>query len=280
MWKFASAVWRLRHSDECQARIEHKMLEDTTGERALRLFNMVVPVRLGRRDQSLRGAGTLRSNLAETWSEQGCRILKALCVQQRRRGYSRVKSSRPLWTRSASMPWSWCVARGRIGRRGDILARAFGEVGERLQRAPRCGCGPAVLMGPGLGGSTGVLEDVACRASRVGDRITAESKAFTLDQRRTRSASAGDHTSELSLCRLSMAKKAWSTLCPRTSMESFFVGPGLLEGSKRTARCGCGAMRSALVWPGGALASEGWWLGGTSIDAADWLGDIHDRPCT
>ena len=33
--------------------------------------------------------------------------------------------------------------------------------------------------------STGVLEDVTCRASRVGDRIAAESKAFTLDQRRT-----------------------------------------------------------------------------------------------
>ena len=58
--------------------------------------------------------------------------------------------------------------------------------GERLQRAPRCGRGPTVWMGRGLGGwSTGVLEDVTCRASRVGDRIAAEAKAFTLDQRRT-----------------------------------------------------------------------------------------------
>ena len=75
---------------------------------------------------------------------------------------------------------------GRIGCRGDFLPSAFGEVGERIQRAPRCGCGLAVWMGLGLGSwSTGVLEDVSCRASRVGDRITAESRAFTLDQRRT-----------------------------------------------------------------------------------------------
>ena len=30
------------------------------------------------------------------------------------------------------------VAESVVG--GDFLARAFGEVGERLQRAPRCGC--------------------------------------------------------------------------------------------------------------------------------------------
>ena len=48
---------------------------------------------------------------------------------------------------------------------------------------------------PGLGGrSTGVLEDVTCGVSRFGDWITAESKASTLDQRRTRSASPGDQT--------------------------------------------------------------------------------------
>ena len=59
-------------------------------------------------------------------------------------------------------------------------------------------------------------------------------------------------------------------------MESFLVGPGLLESSERIARCGCGTMRSALVWIGGALAFEGWWLGRTSIDAANWLDDIHE----
>ena len=62
----------------------------------------------------------------------------------------------------------------------------------------------------------------------------------------------------------------------RTSMESFLVGPGLLEGSKGAAWRGRCAVRSALVWPGGAVASEGRWLGGTAIDSADWLGDIHD----
>ena len=120
---------------------------------------------------------------------------------------------------------------------------AFGEVGQRIQRTPRCGCGPAVWMGLGFGGwSTGVLEDVACRASRVGDRFAAESKAFTLDQRRTCSATPGNQTLELLLCRLSMANRAWSTLSPRTSVGSSLVGPGLLESSERTARCGRGAM--------------------------------------
>ena len=58
-------------------------------------------------------------------------------------------------------------------------------------------------MGPGLGGqSTGVLKDVTCRASRVGDCFAAVSKAFTLGQRRTRSAS------ELLLRRLLMANRA------------------------------------------------------------------------
>ena len=58
--------------------------------------------------------------------------------------------------------------------------------------------------------------------------------------------------------------------------ESFLVGEGLLEGSKRAAWCCRGAMRSALVWPGRALAFEERWLGGTSIVSADRLGDIHD----
>ena len=73
----------------------------------------------------------------------------------------------------------------------------------------------------------------------------------------------GNQTLELLLRRPSMANRAWSTLSPRTSMGSFLVGPGLLEGSERTARCGCGAMRSALVWLGAALAFEGKWLGGS-----------------
>ena len=79
-----------------------------------------------------------------------------------------------------------CTWQNRMS--GDFLARAFGEVGERIQRAPRCGCGPAVWMGFGFGGwSTGVLEDVTCRASRIGDRITAaESKPWIKDEREAR----------------------------------------------------------------------------------------------
>ena len=68
-------------------------------------------------------------------------------------------------------------------------------------------------------------------------------------------------------------------LAPWTSMERFFVGLELLESCERIARCGCGTMRSALVWIGGALAFEGWWLGRTSIDEANWLDDIHEWLC-
>ena len=51
--------------------------------------------------------------------------------------------------------------------RGDFVARAFGEIGECNQRAPRCGCGLAVWLGLGFGSwSTGVLEDVTCRTSK------------------------------------------------------------------------------------------------------------------
>ena len=93
-----------------------------------------------------------------------------------------------------------------------------------------------------------------------------ESKAFSLDQRRKRSVPPGDQAPELLLRRLSMANRSWSTPSPRTSMGSkSLVRPGLHEGSERTATCGRGAMRSALVWPGGALAFEGRWQVGTSI---------------
>ena len=53
---------------------------------------------------------------------------------------------------------------------------------------------------------------------------------------------------------------------------------GLLESSERTARCGCGAMRSALVWIGGALAFEGRWLGMNVNRRSEkpWLDDIHE----
>ena len=54
------------------------------------------------------------------------------------------------------------------------------------------------------------------------------------------------------------------------------MGPGLLEGSERTARCvvvRCDQRLYELVerWP----LKEGGWEG-TSIDAANWLDDIHE----
>ena len=81
------------HSDECRARIEQQMLEDVTGEGAMRLEEAIKRKRArpdeesGRADVAMEvgGAGKLRSNLVETWSEQGCRILRVLCEQQRRR---------------------------------------------------------------------------------------------------------------------------------------------------------------------------------------------------
>ena len=63
-------------------------------------------------------------------------------------------------------------------------------------------------LGPGLGGqATGVLEDVTCRASRVGDRITAESKAFTWIKNEREARLQGIKTAELLLCCLSMANE-------------------------------------------------------------------------
>ena len=55
------------------------------------------------------------------------------------------------------------------------------------------------------------------------------------------------------------------------------MGPGLLESSERTARCGCGAMRPALVWIGGALAFEERWLGELpSTQRTGWMTSMND----
>ena len=51
-----------------------------------------------------------------------------LCVQQRRRGYRRVKSSRLLWTRSASTSKSWARCTSDVGRRSAKLESAFSEL--------------------------------------------------------------------------------------------------------------------------------------------------------
>ena len=70
----------------------------------------------------------------ETWSEQDCRILNVLCVQQNRRGYSLVKSLRQLWIQSVKHVkelGALHVAESDVG--GDVLAWAFGEAWECIQ---------------------------------------------------------------------------------------------------------------------------------------------------
>ena len=160
------------HSDECRARIE----QDVTGEGAMRLEGAIMRKRArpddgsGRADVAVEvaakspirpvqygGSSSLwevrpePSRRRDTEEQLGGDVVRArlqdlrvLCVQQRRRGYSCVKSSRPLWTRSLSTSKSWVRCTWQNRTSGRFLARAFGEVGERLQRAPRCACGPAV----------------------------------------------------------------------------------------------------------------------------------------
>ena len=122
-----------------------------------------------------------------------------------------------------------------------------------------------------------MLEDAAFRASRVGDWITAEQKALTLGQKRTRSASPAGQTLELLLCRLSMANRAWSALSPTNihgklpswdldCLKAVRELPGVVE-----VRCDQHLYGLVEPWP---LKEGGW--GGTAIDSVDWLGDIHD----
>ena len=95
---------------------------------------MVVPVRHGRRDQSLLGAGKLRSNLVVTWSEQECRILSVLCVQQNRHSYrprEELEAALDSICKHVKELGALHVAESDVG--GDFLAWAFGEIGECIQ---------------------------------------------------------------------------------------------------------------------------------------------------
>ena len=171
-----------------------------------------------------------------------------------------------------------CVARGRIGRRGDCscqdVRRSWGAQSASSQMwLWTCGDGWDLASAAGRQECWKTLQ-----AERpelvVGSPPSRRHSPWIKDEREARLP--GDQTLELLLRRLSMANRAWITLSPRTSMGSFLVGLRLLESSERTARCGCGAMRPALVWIDGALAFEGRWLGRTSIDAANWLDDNHE----
>ena len=101
------------HSDECQARIERKMLEDVTGEGAMRLEEATRRKRARLHDESGRADVAIETAamnpirlvqyggsssswevrpepsrhreaegaiLVETWSEQDCRMLWGLCA--------------------------------------------------------------------------------------------------------------------------------------------------------------------------------------------------------
>ena len=141
------------HPPECRARIEQKMLEDVTFEVAMRLEEAI------------------RRKRARPDDESGRADVAMEAVSR--------NPSRPVQYGGPSSSWE---VRPEPSRResGRFSCQGVRRSWERLQRAPRCGCGRTVWMGPGLGGwSTGVLEDVACRASRVGDRIAAEAKAIT-----------------------------------------------------------------------------------------------------
>ena len=144
------------HPDERRARIEQKVLEDVTGEGAMRLERQSGENLQGlmMKRQSRRGdgggskeshsscsiwwfqfvvGGETRAFAAQEAEEQlggdvvraSCRILRVLCVQKRRRGYSLVKSSRPLWIQSVSMSkelGALHVAESDVGERVAALS--------------------------------------------------------------------------------------------------------------------------------------------------------------
>ena len=162
------------HSDECRARIEQKMLEDVTGEGAMRPEEAIRRKRARHDDESGRADVAMQDPQGVVRTAEEARLqpreeleaaVDSICKQVKELGALHVAESD---VGEIFLP-------GRSAKLGSI------------QIAPRFGCGPTVWVGPGLGGwSTGVLEDVTCRASRIGDRIAAESKSCTLDQRRTR----------------------------------------------------------------------------------------------
>ena len=139
---------------------------------------MVVPVRLGRRREAEEqlGGDVVR---ARVQNPQGVvRTAEQAQLQPR----EKLEAALDSICKHIKELGALHVAESDVGE--IFLAWAFGEIGVCIQRAPRCGCGFAVWMGLGFGSwSTGVLEDVTCRTSRVADWIASDSKTFSLDQR-------------------------------------------------------------------------------------------------
>ena len=125
------------------------MLEDVTGEGAMRLEEAIRRKRARPDDESGRADVAMEvaarnpirpvqyggsssswevrpepSRRRESEEQLGGDVVRArlqdpqgvLCVQQRRRGYRRVKSSRLLWTQSASTSKSWARCTSDVGR--------------------------------------------------------------------------------------------------------------------------------------------------------------------
>ena len=194
-----------------------------------------------------------------------------------------MKSSRPLWIQSVNTSKSCVRCTWQNRTSGEIfLPGRSAKLGSAFSELPgvvvdlRYGCDLASAAGRKVCWKT-------LHAERpelvIGSPPSRRHSPWIKDEREARLQ--GNQTLELLLCRLSMANRAWSTLSPRTSMASFLVGPGLLESSERTARCGCGAMRSALVWIGGALAflKDGGWGERQSTQRTGWMTSMNDLAC-
>ena len=204
------------HSDECRARIEQKMLEDVTGEGAMRLEEAIrrkcarPDDESGRADVAMEVAARspIRpvqyggsssswevrpepSRRREAEEQLGGDVVRARL--QNPQGVVRTAEQARLQPREeleAALD-SICKYVKELG----ALHVAESDVGEIFLpgRSAKLGSAFSELPGAvvdlrflGFGSwSTGLLEDVTCRAFRVGDWIAAESKAFTLDQRRT-----------------------------------------------------------------------------------------------
>ena len=178
------------HSDECRARIEHKMLGDITGEGATRLEEAIRRKRARPDDES--GRPDVAMEVAARNSIRP--------VQHGGSSSSWEVRPEPSRCRDAEEQLGGDVVRARLQDPQGVVRTAeeatLQSRGE-LEAAVDSICKHAKelvalhvaesdveeIFLPGR--STGVLEDVTCIASRVDDRIAAESKAFTLDQRRT-----------------------------------------------------------------------------------------------
>ena len=302
----------LGHSDECWARIEQKMLEDVTGEGAMRLEEAIRRKRARPDDESSRADVAMElaarnpmrpvqyggsssswearpepSRRREAEEQLGGDVVRARV--QDPQGVVRAAEQAQLQPREEleaaldsickHVQRVGCVACGRIRCRGDVLAWLFGEIGECIQRAPWCGCGLCGMDGTWPRRPVDRSAGGTLHAERpelvIGSGSTSRRRSPSIQDEREARIQGIKH---LNLCcavyrwqtergvhflhEHPWGASSWDLDCLKAVREL----PGVV---------GC-TMRSTLVWIGGALAFEGWWLGRTPIDAANWLDDIHE----